>query len=352
MTSGRQPLAYPHRLQAGSTCRLVSPASGMAGRPEIRHRLVRAIRFLRSLGLQVRLGRHALTTTGNTAGTAQVRADDLNASFADPRTDIIVSMIGGNFVCHEILPYLDYAAMHRTPKILMGYSDITALLLAIHRRTGLVVFYGPAVLPTFGDYPTVLSYTTEHFVRATFDPRPLGPLNPAPTWTDEFLDWFTQADSRRPRRLVPNAGWQWLQPGRAHGRLIGGCIQVLADMVRRSVDEIPPMDGALLFWESAEKNVSEPHDATTVARDLATLRDAGILRQITGMIVGRPYGYSRQMCVDLRRQLCDVLGRPEIPVLFGADLGHTDPMLTLPIGVQSTLDSDLDRWSIDEPAVL
>ncbi len=260
-------------------------------------------------------------------------------------------MIGGNYVCQEVLPYVKFEQIRKTPKVVMGHSDITSLLLAIHRRTGLVVFYGPSVLSSLGEFPDVLSFTRDNLVRALFETRAVGEMAAASSWTDEFLDWMTGEDSVRPRSLRPSAGWQWLQPGKAQGRLIGGCLQVMADMVRRNIDEIPATAGAVFFWESAEKNVRDPIEVEAVAGDIATLKDAGILKHIGGMVVGRPYGYTTRMCAELGAALCEVLDNPRIPVLFNADFGHTDPMLVLPIGTESTLDSFASRWAIDEPAL-
>jgi muramoyltetrapeptide carboxypeptidase LdcA involved in peptidoglycan recycling len=300
------------------------------------------------LGFRVKLGRHALKTTDHTAGTARERASDLHDMFADNTVKAIVCAIGGNH-SNQLLPLLDFDLIRSHPKIFVGYSDITVLHLAMLSRAGLQTFYGPALLTQFGENPQPLAYTRDNFLRCVMSPEPLGRLAPSRRWTEEFLDWGRKADMGRPRRLKPNPGPVWLSPGRARGALLGGCITSLMHL--RGTPYWPKLDGAIFFWETPEG--SDPGRGRSVADIESCLADlvlSGVFDQISGMVVGRPYGYGAEDTSALRAAVRRALGSRRMPVLFGADIGHTDPMLTLPMGVQARLDSS-GEFSILEAGV-
>src|SRR5204863_3922381 len=128
--------------------------------------------------------------------------------------------------CH-LLPLLDWDLIRRNPTILVGFSDVTVLNLAIHAATGLVTFNGPALMTDFGEYPEPLDYTLDSFFRTVTRAEPVGVLAPSPTWTEEYVDWRERLDLTRPRALQPSPGWSWLKPGRAVGRLSGGCPEAM-----------------------------------------------------------------------------------------------------------------------------
>jgi muramoyltetrapeptide carboxypeptidase len=212
----------PPRLQSGDTIGIVSPSWGGAGK--FPHRIQQGTEQLNALGFNVRLAPHALSHQGYVSDTAFNRAQDINELFADPEIKAIVASIGGDHSCH-LLPLLDFDLIARNPKIFMGFSDITVLNVAIWQQTGLVTFNGPALLTDFAEYPHMQAYTEEYLLKAVATGFPMGKVQPSPDWTEEFLDWEGQKDRERPRRMLPNPGWNWLKPGLAQGRLIGGCIE-------------------------------------------------------------------------------------------------------------------------------
>jgi muramoyltetrapeptide carboxypeptidase LdcA involved in peptidoglycan recycling len=322
----------PPRLQPGDTIGIVSPSWGGAGK--FPHRTRQGIEHLNALGFKIRLAPHALSHQGYVSDTAANRAQDINELFADTEIKAIIASIGGDHSCH-LLPLLDFDLIARNPKIFMGFSDITVLNIAIWQQTGLVTFNGPALLTDFAEYPHMLAYTEEYFLKAVASGQPMGEVQPAQQWTEEFLTWAGQKDRERPRTLQPNPGWTWLKPGLGKGKLIGGCIESLQHL--RGTPYWPDWHNAILFFETSEEKPSPE----TVDGILMDYQNMGILDQLTGMLVGRPMAYSDEEHTQ----------DYSFPIITDMDFGHTSPQFTLPIGCQARLDSGKKRFEILEPAV-
>jgi len=249
------------------------------------------------------------------------RVSDIHAAFADPEVAGILTVIGG-FNSNELLPYLDWDLIAANPKILCGYSDITALQNAILAHTGLVTYSGPH-WSSFGmrDH---FEQTRQWFMEALLDGRPMD-LKPSESWTDD--DWFLDQDNRHP---LAGDGWWALQPGSASGHVVGGNLCTLN--LLQGTPHLPALDGALLFLEDDY----ESHPAT-FARDLTSLLQVPDAGGITGLVIGR-FQQASRMTRDLLQQI--VRTQPVLtglPVLANADFGHTQPQITLPIGGRSDL---------------
>ena len=210
-----------------------------------------------------------------------------------------------HFEVEFALPYLDYEALKRDPKIIIGYSDVTALLLGIHARTGLVTFYGPALVASFGELSPLVDETLAGFNQICQAGGAAVPHTvPTPTqWTDERLDWEQQTRAKQclPNRLIS------VGSGRVRGRLIGGNLNTLAGI-----------------WGS-------PYMPPIARGDILLLEDS----QGSGR---RP--------LDI---LLEVVGEPTFPILAEFDCAHTHPMLTVPLGIQAELDLDRQTLTLCEP---
>jgi len=332
----------PAKLNPGDTIAIVSPSWGGAGL--FPHRVDLGVRQLQSLGYQVKFAPHALNHMGFVSDTAENRASDINSMFADASIQAIIGAIGGDHACH-LLPLLDYELIAAHPKIFMGYSDTTVLNVALWARLGMVTFNGPALLTDFAEYPHMFAYTQEYFLKAVSHHAPIGSIIPSASWTEEMLDWSTRKDLERPRQMRTSGGWTWLKPGRAEGRLIGGCIESLQHL--RATPYWPDWSDAILFFETSEDKPSP----TTVDGILMDYENMGIFSQLQGMLVGRPMYYS-----DLEKKQLDerILERTKgfsFPIVTGMDFGHTAPQFTLPIGCLARIDSFEFRFEIIDPAV-
>jgi muramoyltetrapeptide carboxypeptidase len=275
------------------------------------------------------------------AGSVAERVDDLHSAFADPDIKAIVCATGGNH-SNELVSHLDYEMIARNPKVFQGYSDMTVLHWALLRHARLVTFYGPALVLEMAEYPNVFDLTDTSLRAAWFDDAPLR-FDPSQEWTEEFLEWDDKADLERAREMRPNRGWRWLHPGAATGPLIGGCLETIMWHLKGSAEWLD-LTGAILFLETSEEAPSPAH----VDAYLTDLANLGVWDQITGLILGRPRDYTSEDAELLWEVVADHLTDRAIPVLANIDCGHTDPMLTLPLGVTARLDSHQDTFATTE----
>jgi muramoyltetrapeptide carboxypeptidase LdcA involved in peptidoglycan recycling len=221
----------------------------------------------------------------------------------------------------------------------MGFSDFTVLNIAIWVETGLVTFNGPALLTDFAEYPRMFAYTERNVLRVLCQPEPMGPIEPSTWWTEEFLDWERQLDLERPRKLQSSPGWTWLRDGDAEGLLIGGCLESLEHL--RGTRFWPQWQGAVFFFELAGRS---PVRVDSLLMDYENM---GVLEMLSGLIVGRPMGYSCGEREDLRRVILG--GQASTASLSSrtwtsGTLRHSSPY---PLGADagSTLGSNASRSS-------
>ena len=315
------PLTKPPRLRQGDAVALVNPAGANA----LRSQLEVAEESLAALGLRPRLGQHVFERYGYLAGSDRQRADDLMAQFADPEIKAIVAMRGG-WGCARILPLLDFEVIRRNPKILCGYSDLTALLLGIHARTGLVTFHGPMGIGPWR------RFTVDAFRRILFEGEAAVFRNPS-----EKGDNLTQVGSRV----------RTITPGTARGPLVGGNLSVFSAVVGSRF--LPETDGAILFLEDVGEEIYR------IDRMLTQLRLAGLLDRLKGFVFGactdclpgRGYG-----SLTLEQVFADHIRPLGIPAWQGAMIGHIPRQITLPIGVPAEVVASSGEIRLLEPAVL
>jgi muramoyltetrapeptide carboxypeptidase len=290
--------------------------------------LATAERTLRHFDLKAKWGANVRKKFGYLGGSIDERLQDLHAMFADSSVRAIFALRGG-YGSAQLLDRIDYNLIRANPKIFVGYSDITALHLAIHQKTGLVTFHGPVVLSHFTDY------TQSYFRKALFTPKAVGAL----------------ANPPEPNPLRPAHPLRTVRAGKASGPLIGGNLTLISTTMGTPY-EIDTR-GRILFLEDVDE---EPY---RIDRMLTQLRLAGKLDAAAGIIFGecldcRPKDYqpSFNSTFTLGEILDNILGGLKIPVLAGLTIGHTDDQLTLPEGVRATLDADRGELSIDEAAVI
>jgi len=336
-------MILPERLYPGDTIGIVSPSWGGAGL--FPHRVDLGIRQIEALGFKARLAKNALHSLDYVSDTPERRAEDLHEMFSDPTVKAIVSAIGGDHSCH-LLPLLDFDLIAHNPKVFMGFSDITVLNVAIWARTGLVTFNGPALMTDFAEFPHMLDYTAQSFLKTVCQPGPAGVIPPALEWTEEFLDWGEKKDLERPRRMVPSAGWTWLKPGKAEGVLLGGCIESLQHL--RGTPFWPDFNEAVLFFETSEEKPSPAR----IDGILMDYENVGILQRLRGMLVGRPMAYSDQEKQELKEVILRRTQKCDFPIIADMDFGHTSPQMTLPMGCTARIDSQVRRFELASPAVV
>ncbi len=303
---------------------MVAPSAA----PNEPERIRFAIDTVESLGFKVKPGAHLFDRDGYLAGSDAARADDLNAMFADDGVDAIWCVRGG-YGASRILPALDYALMQRKPKALIGYSDITALHVAIHRHAGLVTFHGPVAFRTFtpyslGELKRVL-WTGETPVRLGGPP----PFERA----EGRVDWENRVTT--------------LVPGKARGRLLGGNLCLMSHLC--GTPYFPDLRGAILFLEDVEEAYYR------IDRMLTQLWLSGALAGVAGVAFGKftncnssPFFLQNRPLDDILAERCRALG---VPAISGIMVGHIEDQTTLPIGCLAELDADAGTLTLLEPGV-
>jgi muramoyltetrapeptide carboxypeptidase len=312
-------IVKPKRLSPGDTVGMVSPATAVFEADEI----ALAKEQLEAVGFKVVVGKHAYDRWGYFAGRDRDRAADINAMFADDAVAAVICFTGG-WGSPRVLPYLDYDLIARKPKVIIGYSDITALLNTIHKRTGLVTFHGPVGASVFEPY------SLENFKRVVMTAEPAGSLAPPPKKPTELVD--------RSNRIVR------LAPGKASGRLVGGNLTMIATAMGTPY-EIDTA-GAIVFLEDVTEELYR------VDRMLTQLALGGKFDRAAGVIFGRCSRCDfKGPTFSLEEILRDRFGSLPVPAISGLSFGHIEQKLTLPIGVMATLDADAGTVTIDEAAV-
>ena len=312
----------PVRLQPGDTVGLVDPASALWEPMNVE--IVEE--SLAALGFKTKRGTNLLARRGYFAGTDEQRAADVSAMFADPEVRAILCVRGG-WGCARLLPLLDWPAIARHPKILLGYSDVTALLLALHAKTGLVTFHGPVGTSQWNPFNVgYMKRVLQEGEAVTFENlREVGE------------DDLTVVENRV----------QTLHPGTARGRLLGGNLSVLASLVGSGY--LPDWDGCILFLEDVEE---APY---RIDRMLTQLRLAGILRQARAVIWGRcsdcgpGEGFGSLTISEVLQDHIKPLG---VPAWQGAMIGHIEKQFTLPVGIEVEADATAGTVRMLEPAVV
>ena len=327
----------PPGLKPGDTIGFFSPSS--AATAWAPNRFARAVAFLEGQGFRLKAGSLTGQRDHWRSGSIAARAAELNALIRDPEVRCIMSVIGGSN-SNSLLPYLDFDALMRDPKIIIGYSDVTALLLGIHARTGLVTFYGPALVASFGELSPLVDETLAGFRQICQAGGAAVPHTvPTPAqWTEERLDWEQQSRAKqcRPNRLIS------VGTGRVRGRLIGGNLNTLAGIWGSPY--MPAIERAdILLLEDSLKS------AETVERSFAHLKLCGVFDRIGALVLGKRELFDSQGSgrrpLDI---LLEVVGEPTFPILAEYDCAHTHPMLTLPLGIEAELDLDAQRLTLCE----
>jgi muramoyltetrapeptide carboxypeptidase len=316
-------LIKPSHLQPGDTVALISSAFRVPEDQEIQF----ATERMQALGLKVKYGKYIFNRDGYFAGTDADRAADINTMFKDPTVKAIIELRGG-WGSNRILPYIDYQAIKQHPKIIMGFSDITSLLLAIHAKTGLVTFHGPLAIEPWP------AFTVQYVKSILFNGEKTVLQNPA-----EPEDDLIQTQNRI----------QTITPGKATGPLLGGNLTVLTSMLGSKY--LPNFKGAILFVEDVDENVYQ------VDRMLTQLQLAGVLNHIAGFIFGQCTqctvgdGTTNYGSLTLMQVLKQHIQPLHIPAYYGAMIGHDPKNFTLPEGSQVQMDADKGTITLLAPAV-
>lgn len=320
-------MKIPDKLKQGDEVRVIAPSRSLKILSDEGVSL--AIQRLEALGLKVTFGKHVETCDLQHSSPIAERVSDLHEAFADQKVKGILTVIGG-FNSNELLPYLDYELIKANPKILCGYSDITALANAITAKCDFVTYSGPH----FSSFQMteLQSYQSTNFKQSFFQEEPFD-LVASSYWSDD--KWFLNQD----KRVYHKTSWKVYNHGSALGTLFGGNLCTLN--LLQGTDFMPDVRRSILFVEDDELTIPE-----TFARDLASLLQ--VTEDLKGLLIGR-FQETSEMTEE---QLHFILDKhpilKTIPVYYDLDFGHTQPMMTLPIGGMISLNTSLANLKLIE----
>ena len=300
----------PKGLKEGDTVGVVSPSSAIFETEPYEI----AKENLEAMGLKVKFGKFVKSRYGHLAGTDEERAGELNEMFRDQNIQAIMALRGGSGAA-RILDKLDYDTIKNNPKIFIGYSDITALHLAIYEKTGLVTFHGPLAVSTWN------SFSFDYFKRLLFEKEKITFTNP----TDKG-DNLAQIENRI----------RTIREGEATGRLIGGNLSVLTGIMG---SEYFPSDweGNILYLEDVGEQIY------AVDRMMSQLQLGGVLDKISGFVFGKCTscnpGGSGYGSLTMKEVIDHYIKPLNIPAFSGAMIGHIDDNVTIPNGLKAKINA-------------
>lgn len=311
-------LLRPQRLHPGDTVAIAAPSGPFL--PSRRDELDAAIATIEEMGFTAKTSGLIDSASKHlwNAGTPAEQAAELNELLADPEIRAIVPFAGGNGTT-GYLDRIDYDAVRADPKPLLGFSDITALHLALHSQTGLIGLHSDFAGIGFGD-------TWFHA---------------APERRSELLELYhgLLTGAITEVELPAETPWENWRPGAATGRLVGGLLDRLVRL-QATPYALPPerFDGAIFFWEEVGRPIGH------IWNDLHSLRMQGVFDRVAAMVVGIPSRIEgpseRYGPATVESVVLDALADYDFPILAGVDFGHTGPNLPMPIGLRTAVDAD------------
>ncbi len=325
------------KLQKGDKIGIFTPSSPASVTAKARYERGKA--FLEAKGFQIVEGILTGQSEGYRSGTPKARAKELNELIYDPSIKMIMSMIGGTN-SNSMLPYIDYEAFRLNPKFIVGYSDATAVLLALYAKTGIPTYYGPAIVPSFGEFEPLVN-DTYHFFEKYFCESPEVPyeIPMAQFWSDEPVNWL---EKTREKTLLPNE-WFGFNERVIEGRLIGGNNNAMYGFI--GTEYFPAIqEGDILLIEDSMKN------ASITEKNFAMLKLHGVFDKVSAIILGKHEQYddlgTGKKPIDL---LLEQLDGETMPILSEVDICHTHPMHPIAIGKKVRIDTKKKKlWCIED----
>lgn len=305
---------FPKKLEKGDLVRVIAPARSLGIISEENKKIANE-RFS-ALGLRLSFGKHVEEMDEFHSSSIGSRIEDLHSAFAESEVKAIFTVIGG-FNSNQLLQYIDWELIKNNPKIFCGYSDITALNNAIFAKTGLVNYSGPAYA-TFSE-KIGFDYTLEYVKKCLFLEDSYQVL-PSQEWSDD--EWYKDQEKRN---FIKNDGPVVINEGIAQGVLLGANLCTLN--LLQGTEYFPDLDNSVLFIED-----DEAANPVLFDRDLQSLIHQPGFDGVRGLVIGRfqrKSGISNDMLMSIIKSKKEL---DNIPVVADVDFGHTQSMITFPIG--------------------
>lgn len=307
-------MIVPSKLKNGDEIRVISPARSMGIIKDPFRDIAKSV--FKKMGLNISFSKNVEEIDDFNSSSIESRIEDLHEAFSDRNVKGIITTIGG-FNSNQLLRYIDYDLIKRNPKVLCGYSDITALHSAILKKTGMVAYYGPH----FSSFSMEkgIEYTIEYFKKCLMKEEPFE-INPSDEWSDDR--WYESKDKRT---FIKNNGFVIMQEGEAKGTVIGGNLCTLN--LLQGTEFMPSIKNSVLFIE--DDHESKPHHFD---RDIQSLIHQPDFESVKGLVIGRFQKESNMTDSMLEKIIKSKKELRGIPIISNADFGHTFPITTFPLG--------------------
>ena len=309
-------------LNTGDEIRVIAPSRSMkllgADCIEIANK-----RFA-DLGFKLTFGKHVMEADDVMSSSIDSRIEDLHEAFADKNVKAIFTVIGG-FNSNQLLSHIDYELIKNNPKILCGFSDITALTNAIYAKTGVTMYSGPHY-SSFG-MKKGFEYTLEYFKKMFLEDGEVE-IKSSEEWSND--PWFIKQDDRE---FVKNEGMFIINEGEASGTIVGGNLCTLN--LLQGTEYMPDLTDTILFIE--DDGMADKMFYVEFDRNLQSLIHQKNFDKVRGIVIGREEKNSvmtKEKWINLIKSKLEL---NNIPVIAGADFGHTTPIFTFPIGGKANL---------------
>ena len=339
-------LKKPRKLDPGDPIATVSISHGWAGDDAVLWKYELGKKILEErYHLQVIAAPNSMRGSRYLAKNPQARAEDFLWAFENPQIKAIIANVGGNDSI-TLLPFIDTDCIKNHPKIFVGYSDIQNMHLLCY-KAGLSTFYGPNLLSSIAEAQGFHAYSDRWFRNVFFETEPIGVVEPSDDWTYEEMDYENKEDVRT---YYPNEGYCLFQGEQSvTGRLFGGHTGMM-DLEGTAIElRAHDFEDVILFIEDIPAFFSPDH----IAAYFRWLGDLGAIRHIKGILIGKT-----NQAIDAaehRNRLLNViayeLGRPDLPILYGLNFGHSSPMCILPYGAVAKINCEKAQFSIVESGV-
>lgn len=309
----------PQKLNIGDEIRVIAPSRSMC---ILNDEVIKiAKKRLENMGFKVTFGKNVLNSTGEDYNCASIedRIEDLHEAFKDKDVKAILTVIGGYNV-NQILDYINYDLIKENPKIICGFSDITALTNAIYAKTGMITYSGPH-FSSFG-MKKGFEYTEKYFRKMFIQSEDIE-IESSDEWSND--SWYKNQDNRT---FLKNEGMKIISKGEAEGRIVGGNLCTLN--LLQGTEYMPDLEKTILFIEDdglVDKTFNKEFD-----RDLQSLLHSAKNKNIKAIVVGRAENNCEMNDEKWARIFKSKKELDNIPIIINANFGHTTPIFTFPIG--------------------
>lgn len=318
----------PKRIKKGDLIRVIAPVKSLKFVSDQSREI--AIERFEKFGFNLSFGKHVNEIDEFNSSSIESRIEDLHNAFSDKSVDAIFTVIGG-YNSNQLLQYIDYDLIAKNPKIICGFSDVTALANAITAKTGMITYLGPH----FSSWGMKLGFehSLEYFIKCCMENNSFQ-IFPSKEWSDDM--WFADQENRE---FIKNEGFLIINPGHAVGRVVGGHVRCLNAL--QGTEYWPGLDDSILVFEEDEE-INPP----LFDRQLQSLIHQADFSGVQGILIGR-FQKKTKMTKDLLQKIISTKKElKNIPIIANLDVGHTTPQMITPVGGSIEMFADQNNLNI------